>query len=155
MAKRSCWLVKSEEEDYSIRDLAADGSTPWTGVRNYEARNLMRDRMKLGDPVLYYHSNAKPSGVAGVARVASEPYPDPTQFDAASPYFDERASREEPRWFLVDLAFEEAFARVVPLAEIKAHSGLREMTLVKRMRLSVQPVRAREFDLILRLGREG
>jgi predicted RNA-binding protein with PUA-like domain len=153
MAMPNHWLVKSEEEDYSIRDLERDGRTAWTGVRNYEARNVMRDRMKPGDPVLYYHSNADPPGVAGVARVASEPYPDPTQFEASGPYFDPKATEEAPRWWLVDVGFVEAFSRVVPLREVKAHPELQGMALLERMRLSVQPVSAREFDIIRKLGR--
>jgi predicted RNA-binding protein with PUA-like domain len=148
------WLVKSEEDEYSIRDLERDRTTAWTGVRNYEARNLMRDEMKPGDEVLYYHSNASPSGVAGVARVASGPYPDPTQFDPESGYFDEKSTEDEPRWFLVDLEFVEAFPRVVPLPEIKERPELREMVLVKRMRLSVQPVRKGEFEAVRRMGRD-
>jgi len=152
MAERRCWLMKSEEDEYSIQDLERDGRTRWVGVRNYEARNLMRDRMRPGDEILYYHSNAKPSGVAGIARVASDPYPDPTQFDPASRYHDERSTEEEPRWFLVDVEFVEAFPRVVALSEIRDDPRLSEMVLVKRMRLSVQPVRPEEFDLVKELA---
>ncbi len=141
-------MMKSEEDEYSIDDLARDGSTPWTGVRNYEARNLMRDEMKPGDLILYYHSNARPSGVAGIARVASKAYPDPLQFDPESSYHDKKATEEEPRWFLVDVEFVEKFDRVVPLAEVKDHPDLQEMTLVRRMRLSVQPVEEEEFRII-------
>lgn len=148
------WLMKSEEDVYSIADLERDGRTPWDGVRNYEARNLMRDRMSPGDLVLYYHSNARPTGVVGIARVASEPYPDPTQFDPDSPYHDGKATRGEPRWWLVDLEFVERFPRTVPLSEIKEHPALRKMVLVKRARLSVQPVRAEEFELVVELGRK-
>ncbi len=148
MAEVRHWLMKSEEDEYSIDDLARDGSTPWTGVRNYEARNLMRDEMKPGDLILYYHSNARPSGVAGIARVASKAYPDPLQFDPESSYHDKKATEEEPRWFLVDVEFVEKFDRVVPLAEVKDHPDLQEMTLVRRMRLSVQPVEEEEFRII-------
>jgi predicted RNA-binding protein with PUA-like domain len=153
MAERSYWLVKSEADVYSIDDLREDGTTPWDEIRNYEARNIMRDRMKPGDPVLYYHSNARPSGVVGVARVAGDPYPDPTQFDRESPYFDEKATKGEPRWWLVDVEFVEKFSRVVPLPEIREHPDLEDMVLVKRARLSVQPVRKAEFELIRRMGR--
>ncbi len=152
MAERRCWLMKSEEDEYSIDDLERDRSAAWTRVRNYEARNLMRDEMSPGDLVLYYHSNAKPSGVVGLARVASEPYPDPTQFDEDDPYYDEKASREDPRWWLVDVAFVERFPRKVPLKEIKKHPELSDMVLVKRMRLSVQPVAAAELELIRKLA---
>ncbi|MEX2529409.1 MAG: EVE domain-containing protein [Gemmatimonadota bacterium] len=140
--------MKSEEDEYSIRDLERDRRTRWVGVRNYEARNLMRDRMRPGDEILYYHSNANPSGVAGIARVASEPYPDPTQFDPSSPYHDERATKEEPRWFLVDIEFVEEFPRLVPLSEIRVEPRLSEMVLVNRMRLSVQPVLPKELEVV-------
>lgn len=153
MAKRRYWLVKSEEDAYSIDDLESDGTTPWDGIRNYEARNLMRDEMKQGDKVLYYHSNAKPPGVVGIARVASDPYPDPLQFDPDSRYHDPRSTEAEPRWILVDLGFEEKFSRKVPLQEIKDHPALQEMVLVNRMRLSVQPVTPEEFKVISELGR--
>jgi len=152
MAKKRYWLVKSEEDVYPIDTLEADETTPWDGVRNYEARNLMRDEMKEGDLVLYYHSNANPPGVVGVARVASSPYPDPLQFDPESRYHDPKSSEEDPRWILVDLAFEEKFHRKVSLQEIKEHPELQDMVLVNRMRLSVQPVREKEFEVIVGMG---
>lgn len=148
MADKRHWLMKSEEDVYSIDDLERDGKTRWVGVRNYEARNTMRDEMKPGDHILYYHSRAKPPGVVGLARVASESYPDPTQFDPDSPYYDEKATQEEPRWFLVDVEFVEKFPRRVPLRKIKEQEELGEMVLVRRMRLSVQPVRPEEFERI-------
>ncbi len=153
MSKTRYWLVKSEEDVYPIETLEAEGTTPWDGIRNYEARNLMRDEMKEGDLVLYYHSNASPPGVVGVARVASEPYPDPLQFDPDSRYHDPKSTEEDPRWILVDLAYEETFPRRVSLQEIKDHPDLEEMVLVNRMRLSVQPVREEEFGIIAALGR--
>jgi len=152
VAKPNHWLMKSEEDVYSIEDLRRDGTTRWDEIRNYEARNTMRDRMHPGDLVLYYHSNSNPSGVAGVARVASESYPDPTQFDRKSRYFDEKATKEEPRWWLVDVEFVEEFPRVVPLAEVKKHPKLREMVLVRRPRLSVQPVTKKEFEIVRAMG---
>jgi predicted RNA-binding protein with PUA-like domain len=152
---KNFWLMKSEEHVYSIDDLKRDGRTAWVGVRNYEARNHMRDRTQPGDLILYYHSRANPPGVAGIARVASEPYPDPTQFDPESPYFDETSSEDDPRWTLVDVEFVERFPEVVPLSDIREHGELQEMVLVRRMRLSVQPVRPDEFDVIRELGREG
>jgi len=152
VGKKNHWLMKSEENVYSIDDLHRDGTTYWDGIRNYEARNIMRDRMKVGDLVLYYHSNASPSGVVGVARVVREAYPDPTQFDPKSPYHDEKATKDEPRWWLVDVEFVEKFPRVVPLSEIKEHPDLQDMVLVKRARLSVQPVEKREFEIVRRLG---
>ena len=156
MPARQYWLMKSEEDVYSIDDLETDGTTPWTDVRNYEARNYMWKEMTPGDPVLYYHSNTSPPGVVGLARVASEAYPDPTQFDASSRYHDPKASADEPRWWLVDVEFVERFPRKVPLQEIRDRPELAEMVLVKRARLSVQPVREEEFRLIREMaGAEG
>jgi predicted RNA-binding protein with PUA-like domain len=146
------WLMKSEADVYSIDDLARDGVTPWDGIRNYEARNLMRDRMRRGDLILYYHSNTSPPGVAGIARVASEPYPDALQFDPKSTYFDPASTPENPRWILVDVAFEARLPRLVPLDEIRVHPQLQDMTLLKRMRLSVQPVEKRAFEIIRVMG---
>jgi predicted RNA-binding protein with PUA-like domain len=151
MAKQY-WLMKSEENVYSIRDLERDGTTTWEGVRNYEARNLMRDQMNVGDGVLFYHSNADPPGVAGIASVAGTGYPDPFAFDKKSHYYDPKSDPENPRWFMVDVAFEEAFGEVVSLEEIKATPKLGEMALLKRARLSVQPVTAAEFRIIRKMG---
>ena len=151
MAKRY-WLMKSEEDVYSIRDLERDGTTQWEGVRNFEARNLMRDQMKVGDGVLFYHSNAKPPGVAGLAQVARTGYPDHFAFDKKNKYFDPKSDPENPRWFMVDVSFVEAFSEVVSLEEIKATPELGEMALVKRARLSVQPVKREEYQSILKLG---
>ncbi|HEV2149983.1 MAG TPA: EVE domain-containing protein [Longimicrobiaceae bacterium] len=147
------WLLKSEPGAYSIEDLRRDGSTFWNGVRNYQARNFMRDEMRLGDPVLFYHSNAEPPGVAGIARVSREGYPDPTALDPESDYFDPKASPEDPRWFMVDVEFVEAFPELVPLDVIRGTPGLAAMPLVNRSRLSVQPVTAEEFETIAALGR--
>jgi predicted RNA-binding protein with PUA-like domain len=147
------WLMKSEEDVYSIRDLEREGNTCWEGVRNYEARNIMRDRMKVGDEVLFYHSNASPPGVAGLARVVKEAYPDHFAFDKKSKYYDPKSHQEDPRWFMVDVAFEEAFSQVVSLNEIKETPELGRMALVNRARLSVQPVEKGEFRLIRKMGR--
>ncbi|HEX6588620.1 MAG TPA: EVE domain-containing protein [Longimicrobiales bacterium] len=151
MARR-CWLVKSEPESYSIDDLARDRRTAWTGVRNFQARNLMRDQMSVGDEVLFYHSSADPTGVTGLARVASEAYPDPTQFDRKSDYYDEKASDDGPRWFLVDIEFVAKLPRVVTLAEIRDTKSLADMPLVNRSRLSVQPVEPAAYDTIVRMA---
>lgn len=153
MAKRY-WLMKSEPDVYSIDDLEKEGTTSWEGIRNYEARNNMRDEMSVGDEVLFYHSNANPPGVAGLARVVREAYPDPFAFDPESRYHDPKSTREKPRWFMVDLGFMETLDRVVPLAEIKENPELRDMVLVNRMRLSVQPVSAEEFQVIRRMGKK-
>lgn len=152
MAKQF-WLMKSEPGAYSIDDLERDGRTHWDGVRNYQARNFMRDRMKVGDGVLFYHSSAKPPGVAGLARVVKTAYPDDSAQDPKSRYFDPKASPEDPRWFMVDIGFVEKFAQLVPLDTLKETQGLEEMLVTRRSRLSVQPVAPREFEIVSRLGR--
>ncbi len=151
---RRYWLMKSEPESYSIEDLARDGRTPWDGVRNYTARNTMRDEMAVGDLVLFYHSSAKPPGVAGVARVASEAYPDPTQLDRASKYYDPKATAEEPRWFLVDVEHVETFDALLPLDALKAEADAFEglMVIQRGVRFSVQPVAKAHFARILKLA---
>ena len=147
------WLMKSEPDVYGYDDLERDGRTPWDGIRNYQARNFMRDEMAIGDRVLFYHSNATPPGVAGLAEVVSEPYPDPTQFDPDSPYHDPKATREEPRWMLVDIAPVRRLPRLVALAEIKADPALADLALVRRgNRLSVMPVGDEEADRIVAMA---
>lgn len=152
MAKRRYWLMKSEPGTYSIEDLEADGETTWDGVRNYQARNFMRDDMKEGDGVLYYHSNASPPGVVGVAEVSREGYPDPTARDPDSGYYDEKATEADPRWFMVDIRFVRALPRMVPLAEMKADAKLDDMVVTGRSRLSVQPVEEAHFDHVLEMA---
>jgi predicted RNA-binding protein with PUA-like domain len=150
--KRGYWLMKSEPDVFSIEALRRDGHTNWEGVRNYQARNHLR-AMQLGDWVLFYHSNAKPPGIAGVARVSKEAYPDDSQFDAKSHYYDPDSKREDPRWSLVDVEFVEAFAELVPLDTLKDDESLEGMLVIKRgMRLSVQPVEPKHFKRVLRLG---
>ncbi len=153
MSEERFWLVKENPGTFSIDDLEEHGLTPWYGVRNYEARNNMQE-MSQGDRVLYYHSSANPPGVAGLARVEKEAYPDPTQFDEASPYYDEDADPDDPTWYRVDLAYESTFPRFVPLGTIKDDDRLQEMTLVNRSRLSVQPVEPEAFEIITRLGKD-
>jgi predicted RNA-binding protein with PUA-like domain len=150
MAKQY-WLMKSEPETFSIDDLARDGRTSWEGVRNYKARNNMK-AMAVGDEVLYYHSNANPPGVAGIARVCREAYPDPFQFDSKSKYFDAKAREDDPRWYMVDIEFVAKAEEPVGLPEIKADPALAEMELVRYGRLSVQAVRKSEFDRVKRMG---
>jgi len=150
-----CWLMKSEPEVYSIDDLARDGETFWEGVRNYQARNFMRDDMQPGDRVLYYHSNAEPTGVAGLARVSRAGYPDPSARDPKSDYFDPKAGDDDPRWYMVDVAFAERFPRVVTLDELRAAPGLEKMLVINKSRLSVQPVTEREYEIVVKLGRAG
>lgn len=153
MSKRY-WLMKTEPETYSIDDLERDGRTEWDGVRNYQARNYMRDDMKVGDLVLFYHSNAKPPGVAGIARVCSEPHPDLTQFDEQSKYYDPKASGDEPRWWLVDIEPVERFSSLVSLDTLKAEAdALDGMMVIKRgVRFSVQPVEPEHFAHVLALA---
>jgi predicted RNA-binding protein with PUA-like domain len=150
MAKKY-WLMKSEPDVYSIDDLARDGSTSWEGVRNYKARNNMR-AMKAGDEVLFYHSNAKPPAVAGIARVCKEAYPDPFQFDRKSRYFDPRSDPDDPRWDLVDIEFVAKLDEPVALPDIKEDARLRDMELVRYSRLSVQSVTRAEFEQVKKMG---
>ena len=155
--KKHYWLFKSEPEVYSIDDLAADTdqTTHWDGVRNYQARNLLRDDIKLGDSVLFYHSRNQPIGVAGEARVVRSAYPDPTQFDKKSKYFDPKASADVPRWFVVDIQHVTTYADVIPLAALKAHPDLTEMMVVQRgARLSVQPVQPAEWKTVRSLSKK-
>lgn len=147
------WLMKSEADVYSIDDLKNDKRTMWDGVRNYQARNNMKEMAK-GDWVLYYHSRQSPSAVTGLARVVKEAYPDPTQFDPKHKYFDEKSSEEDPRWWLVDIEFVRKFGEQVGLPDIKARKGLAEMVLVNNSRLSVQPVRKKEFETVLKMAGE-
>jgi predicted RNA-binding protein with PUA-like domain len=150
---RSYWLIKSEPDVFSIEALKRDGQTPWEGVRNYQARNHLR-AMKLGDLALFHHSNAKPPGVAGVARICREAYPDDAQFDPASPYHDPDSPPDNPRWSRVDVEFVEQFPALVSLDTLKEDESLEGMLVTKRgMRLSVQPVEAAHFKRVLRLGK--
>ena len=146
------WLFKSEEDVFSIDDLReAEGKTTfWDGVRNYQARNLMRDEVRKGDLVLYYHSNSKPTGVAGIARVVRNAYPDPTQFDPKSKYHDPKSPEDDPRWLGVDVKFVKKLPRVIELSELKANPALSEMMVTQRgARLSIQPVTAEEYAAVL------
>jgi predicted RNA-binding protein with PUA-like domain len=146
------WLMKSEPDAFSIDDLARVKTEPWSGVRNYQARNIMRDGMQVGDGVLFYHSSCAEPGVVGIAEVASSAYPDPTQFERKSPYFDATSTREEPRWMLVDVAFKRKLARTITLTELKQQSRLEDFALLRRgTRLSVMPVSKAHWNVILAL----
>ena len=148
------WLMKSEPHVYSINDLKRDGETHWDGVRNYQARNFMRDQMRVGDKVLYYHSNAKTIGVVGVARVCRESYPDFTAWDPEDKHYDPKSPESDPRWFMVDIAFVEAFSNVVSLKTLKETQELEGMYVTRRgMRLSVQPVEEEHFHRVVEMGR--
>jgi len=146
------WLMKTEPDEFSIDDLAKKKVEPWTGVRNYQARNFMRDGMQVGDGVLFYHSSCEVPGVAGIAEVASAAYPDPSQFDRKSDYYDAASKPEEPRWFLVDVKFRRKLKRVVALTELKDRRELEGFALLARgNRLSVLPVSKAQWDFILGL----
>ncbi|MFL6199561.1 MAG: EVE domain-containing protein [Thermoanaerobaculia bacterium] len=154
MAKRY-WLMKCEPEAYTIEDLERDGTTTWEGVRNFQARNSMRDDMKKGDGVLFYASNAEPSGVTGIAEVAKPAYPDPYAFRKGHKYHDPKSDPDNPTWYMVDLRFVERFPEIIPLATLKETPGLEDMVVnQKGSRLSVQPVTKPEFDIVRRLGRK-
>jgi predicted RNA-binding protein with PUA-like domain len=153
---RAYWLLKSEPDVFSIHDLenATDQTTDWGGVRNYQARNYIRDQMKPGDRVLFYHSNAEPSGVAGVAQVRSAAYPDPSAFDGRDPYFDPKSRAENPTWYAVDVQWVQTFRVVIPLARLKADPELVGMEVLQRgSRLSVQSVSKPHFDRVLKLAK--
>ncbi len=146
------WLMKSEPDAFSIDDLERTGTEPWTGVRNYQARNFMRDGMKPGDGVLFYHSSCAEPGVVGVAEVAAEAYPDPTQFDRKSDYFDAGSTPENPRWMMVDVSFKRRLKRTVTLTELKLRPELEGFALLQRgNRLSVLPVTKAQWNAILAL----
>ena len=149
MRKKKYWLMKSEPESYSIDALKTDGKTAWTGVRNFLARNYMRDEMQIGDGVLFYHSSCKVPGVYGTAKVASAPYPDATQFDPSSDYFEPRATVEKPVWYLVDVAFVKKLKEPVTLTDIRANAKLRAMAILQPgSRLSITPVSPEHFTAI-------
>ena len=155
--RKRYWLMKSEPDDFSIDDLARVGTEPWTGVRNYQARNFMRDGMRVGDGVLFYHSNADVPGIYGIAEVASTAYPDPSQFKKSSKYYDEKATEETPRWFLVDVGYVRTLAIPIPLAEIREHSAAlgEEFALIRKgARLSVLPVTSAQWKLLLSLEKK-
>lgn len=144
------WLMKTEPDVFSIDDLKSNVVEPWDGVRNYQARNFMRDEMKKGDIVLIYHSNCKPPGIAGVATVENESYPDHTAQDPKSKYYDPKASDENPRWFMVDVKFKKKLRRVVGLGELKENPELSDMKILQKgNRLSITPVSKGEFESVL------
>lgn len=149
------WLMKSEPEAYSISALKKDRKTLWTGVRNYQARNFMMNDMKPGDQILFYHSNAEPSGIAGVAKVSRAAIADPSALDKKSEAFDPKATKEKPIWFCVEVEYVETFSKFVDLAQLKAEPRLKDLLVIKRgQRLSVQPVTEKDFNVILKLGRK-
>jgi predicted RNA-binding protein with PUA-like domain len=147
------WLMKTEPSTYSIDDLKREKVTHWEGIRNYQARNFMRDQMKIGDLVLVYHSNANPPGVAGIGEVCSSPYADFFSWDIQSEYFDPKSTPQKPRWVMVDIKFVAKFSYYVTLNEIKQNIALQEMMVIKKgMRLSIQPVNELDFKEIVKRG---
>lgn len=151
---RRYWLMKCEPEAFSIEDLERDATTSWEGVRNYQARNLLRDDTQVGDGVLFYASNAEPSGVTGLASIARAGFPDATAWKQGHEYFDAASTPSAPVWYSVEIGFVERFAATVPLATLKATRGLEKMMVTQRgSRLSVQPVTRAEYQIVCRLGR--
>ena len=148
------WLLKCEPVAYTIDDLARDGRASWEGVRNYQARNFMRDQMQEGDGVLFYASNAEPSGVTGLASILKAGYPDHYAWKKGHKYFDAAGSQATPVWYMVDIGFVERFTSVVSLDTLKAAKGLEAMMVTQKgSRLSVQPVTKPEYDVVVKLGR--
>lgn len=148
------WLIKSEPEEFSIEDLAARGREPWNGVRNYQARNFMRDQMQIGDKVLFYHSNCEEPGIVGIAEVSKLAYPDPSQFDRKSKYYDEKSTPDNPRWLNVDIRFVKKI-RPVTLAAMRDHKPLETMRILQRgNRLSITPVDPKEWKVVMAMAGE-
>ena len=146
------WLIKSEPEDFSIDDLKAlfPRTEPWDGVRNYQARNMMRDQMRMGDMAFFYHSNCKEMGIVGIMEIVRESYPDYTSWDSDGNHFDPKSTEENPRWFMVDVKYQRHLSRLISLSELKRYSQLSELPLVKRgNRLSLMPVQSTEWEFIL------
>ena len=155
MARKRYWLLKCEPSAYSIDDLERDGRTGWEGVRNYQARNYMRDEVRPGDGAIFYASNADPAGATGVARVVRGGYPDPFQFEKDHHYEDPGSDPSDPRWYTFDIEFVEKFPRVVTLEEMREVAALREMMILRRgNRLSVTPLTKGEFETLRKLGRK-
>lgn len=149
------WLMKSEPEEFSLDDLERVEREPWSGVRNYQARNYMRDGMKVGDGIFFYHSNCAVPGIVGIAEVATAAYPDPTQFDPEGDYFDPRSNPDDPRWLLVDVRFRKRLPRVLSLDEMRNHAeALGDFPLLRRgNRLSVLPVTAAQWTYLNALAK--
>jgi predicted RNA-binding protein with PUA-like domain len=149
------WLMKSEPNDYSLADLKKDKTALWDGVRNYQARNIMRDRMKIGDEVLFYHSNADPAGVVGLATVHKKAVPDVEAFNKKSKYFDPKSKKDDPTWFCVEVKYKSTFDRTVSLEEMKTAKPLANMLVIQRgQRLSIQPVSKGEFGAVCKLAKK-
>ncbi len=147
------WLFKTEPQAYSIHDLNRDKTTSWTGVRNFQARNFLRDTVKKGDVVVFYHSSCKVVGAVGAAEVTKEAYPDPTQFDSTSEYYDPKSKKEKPQWYVVEVKFKSKFKRTVSLAEMRTIPALKDMRLLAPgNRLSLFPIGKKHFETVIKLG---
>ncbi|MAZ40287.1 MAG: EVE domain-containing protein [Legionellales bacterium] len=154
MSNKNYWLIKSEPDAFSIDDLKScpNQTEHWDGIRNYQARNMMRDQMKIGDLAFFYHSNAKPPGIVGIAQVCSEAYPDHTQFDPDSKYYDVKATMDNPRWMMVDFKFKRKFKRMITLDELKKIPKLEDTPLLRKgNRLSIMPMSPQAWEIILAL----
>ncbi len=148
------WILKSEADCYSIDDLKKDKKTAWSGIRNYQARNFMRDHMKKEDMVLFYHSSSDPTGVFGIAEISSDAYPDATQFDKKDDHYDPKATKEKPNWVNIDVSFVEKFTQPITLHQIKIRPDLSGISVAQKgSRLSVLPVSKAHFEIIRKLGR--
>ena len=155
MSQRAYWIMKSEPNSYSIENLRRDKTAFWDGVRNYQARNFMINDMKIGDKLLFYHSNAKPSGVTGLAVVCKKAEPDLTALDKKSQYYDPKATKENPRWKAVTVQFVQAFDKMIPLAELRQEQALKKMSLLKKgQRLSVLPITKAEYEHIVKMAKK-
>ena len=155
MKEEKFWLIKSEGDCYSIDQFKKDKKTPWSGVRSYQARNYMRDEMSVGDYALFYHSNDKPSGVYGLAKVSSKPHPDQTQFDSKDEHYDSKSKQENPQWICVDFSFVKKFKNPISLSELKTDPKLEGMYVRRKGdRLSIQPVSKKHFEYIIKLTEE-
>lgn len=154
MPTKKYWLMKSEPTTYSIQDLKKSGKDLWDGVRNYQARNFMMNDMQIGDEVLFYHSNAKPPGIVGLAYISKKAQPDPTAFNSKSKYYDPSSKKENPRWFCVEVGFKRIFKKIISIEKLRQEKKLSKMLLLKKgQRLSVMPVTKEEFTHIIKLGK--
>ena len=148
------WLMKSEPDCYGIQHLEKEGTGMWEGCRNYQVRNYLRDQMKPGDLAFFYHSNANPMGIVGIMEIVGETYPDPTQFDPKSRYFDAKSTKENPRWYVRDVKFVRRLKRCISLSELKSTPGLEDMMVTKKgLMFSITPVKDAEWEIVL--GLEG
>ena len=147
------WLMKSEPDTYSIERFKKEKKTLWDGIRNYQARNFMMKEMSVGDEFLFYHSNAKPPGIIGLGKISKAATPDPTQFDKKSKYYDEKSTKENPRWHCVECKYVKTFKELIPLNDLKNFKPLKDMMVIQKgSRLSIQPVSKKEFDYIVKKG---